>query len=324
MRDPHPTSPPTPSPLGADSAAAAWAVFAALTAVHVWANVRAMRCLVLTTLNAPRAELLLDAQLTRVSSGQARGCVRTRAGFGCCVWRFSECYGLFGLELAIPLTCTSLCCVSAHHQGRVLTPAEASAEESLLAPPFRAIAAALTALRPWRGSGGRRRRARPIVFGARPADVLRAVAAASGSSSGGGELAAARAAVAAAAAAGDGHIAALDASGRVLVAVDRGAGGEARLRAYLHALYLSRHADGAAAAASAAAPRGGGRRRGGGRGTSGGGGAGGAPAAAAAAAAAGAWMAGGGCDALLAEARAAGWQLEGASLPRPRWTGKWE
>ena len=34
-----------------------WLVFAALTAVHVWANVRAMRCLVLTALDTQRAEL---------------------------------------------------------------------------------------------------------------------------------------------------------------------------------------------------------------------------------------------------------------------------
>jgi hypothetical protein len=44
----------------ADSALAAWALFAALTWVHVAANVRAMRCLVLRSLNRPRLELLLQ------------------------------------------------------------------------------------------------------------------------------------------------------------------------------------------------------------------------------------------------------------------------
>lgn len=45
----------------------AWGVFTALTVLHVWANVRAMRCLVLTSLNVPRLELLLDSYVTRVS-----------------------------------------------------------------------------------------------------------------------------------------------------------------------------------------------------------------------------------------------------------------
>ncbi|KAG1655345.1 hypothetical protein FOA52_008860 [Chlamydomonas sp. UWO 241] len=40
---------------------AAWVLFSVLTAVHVWANVRAMRCLVLTSVNQPRLEGLLAA-----------------------------------------------------------------------------------------------------------------------------------------------------------------------------------------------------------------------------------------------------------------------
>jgi hypothetical protein len=49
-----------------DNALSAWVIFTVLTALHVWANVRAMRCLVLTTLNVPRLELLLQSHLERV------------------------------------------------------------------------------------------------------------------------------------------------------------------------------------------------------------------------------------------------------------------
>ena len=43
----------------ADSAAAAWAVFALLTVLHVYANVRALRRLVLASVNQPRLDLVL-------------------------------------------------------------------------------------------------------------------------------------------------------------------------------------------------------------------------------------------------------------------------
>jgi hypothetical protein len=175
----------------------------------------------------------------------------------------------------------------------VLSPAEMGGAESLLAPPLRALADRVT------GGGGR-----PIVFGARPSDALRAAAAAAGvrpsevlSSQRG--------------AAEGQYLVALDARGRVLVALAHLAPPRALLRAYVHALYLSRHAgrrrpaaEAAAAAAAAAA----------------------GPAAAAAALVAEAerWAWGpGGVDALLAAAEAAGWQAAGASLPRPACTGKW-
>ncbi len=49
------------SPAGSASAAAwAWAVFLVLTVVHVVANVAAMRVLVLSSVNTPRLELLVD------------------------------------------------------------------------------------------------------------------------------------------------------------------------------------------------------------------------------------------------------------------------
>lgn len=43
----------------AGHAGAAWLVFSALTLLHVYANVRALRCLVLASLNQPRLDLLL-------------------------------------------------------------------------------------------------------------------------------------------------------------------------------------------------------------------------------------------------------------------------
>jgi hypothetical protein len=45
--------------LTADSAVAGWVLFIVLTWVHVYANIKAMRCLVLHSLNAPRLDLLL-------------------------------------------------------------------------------------------------------------------------------------------------------------------------------------------------------------------------------------------------------------------------
>ncbi|GBF93161.1 hypothetical protein Rsub_05892 [Raphidocelis subcapitata] len=274
----------------ADNAAAAWLIFAALSALHVWANVRAMRCLVLTTLNVPRLELLLGAFLGT---------------------------------------------------GRAPAPAAVGAEESLLAPPFRALADAAL-----------RRRGRRVVFGARPAEVLRcaaasAAAAGGGGAGGGGAAAAARLLSSQAAAAAGEYCVALDGRGRVLVAVAHGADARARLKAYVHALYLARHAGGGggggggggetAAAAAEAAPGGArGRRRrapaaGGGGDEAGGGGGGGAAGAkgggphAALLAEAERWVHGPrGFDALLAEAARAGWDgPERASLPRPAWTGKW-
>eukprot|EP00775_Hariotina_reticulata_P009237 gene9237-9402_t len=44
----------------ADHVSAAWLFFVILTAIHVWANIRALRCLVLSSLNEPRLKLLLD------------------------------------------------------------------------------------------------------------------------------------------------------------------------------------------------------------------------------------------------------------------------
>jgi hypothetical protein len=180
----------------------------------------------------------------------------------------------------------------------VLTPKQMSAAESLLAPPVRALVDFVTR------HGGRR-----IMFGARPADVLRAAAAAAGGGGSGNSAAAASAALAAqrGAAAGE-YIVALDPRGRVLVALAHGAPEDVALRAYVHALFLARFAGAAGGPARA--------RRGG----SGSGG----TEAGALMAAAERWMGGAtGCDALLRDAAAAGWRTTGPSLPRPAWTGKW-
>ena len=53
---------------------AAWLSFAVLTLLHVWANLRAMRCLVLTSVNQPRLDALLQAYDTNVSNRRAWRC----------------------------------------------------------------------------------------------------------------------------------------------------------------------------------------------------------------------------------------------------------
>ena len=63
---------------------AAWLVFGVLTALHVWANVRAMRSLVLRSLNQPRLELLVtrwEDRFGRVGVVGAVGAVGA-VGFG--------------------------------------------------------------------------------------------------------------------------------------------------------------------------------------------------------------------------------------------------
>lgn len=52
--------------LAAGRPALTWASFCALTAVHVWANVRAMRCLRIAGINQARLGLLLRHYLRQV------------------------------------------------------------------------------------------------------------------------------------------------------------------------------------------------------------------------------------------------------------------
>lgn len=49
-----------------DNVVAAWCFFLLLTWVHVWANIRALRCLVLSSLNQPRLKLLLQHYMAQV------------------------------------------------------------------------------------------------------------------------------------------------------------------------------------------------------------------------------------------------------------------
>jgi hypothetical protein len=99
------------------SAGAAWAAFAALTAVHIWANVRALRCLRMASLNRPRLDLLLRAFLgQQAAAGQHTRALATSA-----------------LAAAAPAALPS--------------PAEVAALESLLAPPAVRLLSALR-LRP--------------------------------------------------------------------------------------------------------------------------------------------------------------------------------
>lgn len=50
----------------AENVLAAWVFFLVLTWVHVWANIRALRCLVLSSLNQPRLRLLLQHYIDQV------------------------------------------------------------------------------------------------------------------------------------------------------------------------------------------------------------------------------------------------------------------
>jgi hypothetical protein len=55
----------------AENVAAAWLFFAVLTWVHVWANIRALRCLVLSSVNEPRLKLLLQHYQDKVTPARA-------------------------------------------------------------------------------------------------------------------------------------------------------------------------------------------------------------------------------------------------------------
>jgi hypothetical protein len=57
-----------------------WAAFAALTALHVWANVRAMRCLCIASLNQARCGLLLRHYLSQVGAALGAVCLHWRVG----------------------------------------------------------------------------------------------------------------------------------------------------------------------------------------------------------------------------------------------------
>jgi hypothetical protein len=82
----------------ADNVMAAWCFFLVLTWVHVWANIRALRCLVLSSLNQPRLKLLLQHYMEQVQ--QCRQGFDLTVGGGSCGAKDRK--GLMG--------CMSPCC----------------------------------------------------------------------------------------------------------------------------------------------------------------------------------------------------------------------
>lgn len=128
-----------------------WAAFIALTALHIYANVRAMRALRLRSLNCARLDVLLAHYLGQVSACLQQWRLRfividdAPAGWPCTVW---VCQG--------------------GGKGTVLSPEEVAALEPL-APP------ALLRCWQWARSGGRR--PLQLVMGARIADLVRAACA---------------------------------------------------------------------------------------------------------------------------------------------------
>ena len=75
-----------PGALPTGSAAAVWAVFLALTVLHIYANIRAVRALEMRTLNAARLEGLLTHYVATVST-----CINA---FVC--WHTSMEHGMYG------------------------------------------------------------------------------------------------------------------------------------------------------------------------------------------------------------------------------------
>lgn len=105
--------------LAAGAPALAWVAFWALTALHVWANVRAMRCLRICSLNQARLALLLSHYLRTVRRGLWGWVGR--------LWPFQHA-GRDSSGTALPLL-----------QGTALTPDQAASRESLVPPPVRRL-----------------------------------------------------------------------------------------------------------------------------------------------------------------------------------------
>ena len=120
---------------------AAWLSFAVLTLLHVWANLRAMRCLVLTSVNQPRLDALLQAYDTNVSNRRAWRCGVPACSPG------HLCRPQSVRQPPHQQSCSPILIphfASSIVQGRVLTPAEMSFAEDLTPPPFKRL---LTLLR---------------------------------------------------------------------------------------------------------------------------------------------------------------------------------
>lgn len=180
-----------------DNVVAAWCFFLVLTWVHVWANIRALRCLVLSSLNQPRLKLLLQHYMAQVQ-GTAQGADLMggekggRVGVVCQQWGglmlhdalvFCAAQGVLLQGDSTPLCVCAvkgmlysnmcaclhpsfLLCFVLSLQEKVYSPQQMSGLESLLVPP-------LAALRDWcRGSSS------GVTFGARLTAALSATAAA--------------------------------------------------------------------------------------------------------------------------------------------------
>ena len=130
-----------------------WAAFWLLTAVHVWANVRAMRCLSIHGLNQARLGLLLRHYLATVSA------VLCCAVLCCAVLCLRVCCGVHEQLQGRTLSAASRSAAAAavattaitHSktatclpnnlllQGEALQPAQLAAQESLVAPPVQRL-----------------------------------------------------------------------------------------------------------------------------------------------------------------------------------------
>jgi hypothetical protein len=88
--------------LSADNVAAAWLFFAVLTWVHVWANIRALRCLVLSSVNEPRLRLLLQHYQDKVRLSKLVVFAQRR---GVCTCLRSDCLYASQQQTAVMADC---------------------------------------------------------------------------------------------------------------------------------------------------------------------------------------------------------------------------
>lgn len=307
-----------------DNAAAAWLLFAVLTWLHVVFNIRAVRALRLASLNVPRLQLLLREY--RGSGVSSPGASRRAAappldgndGAGPAGGRElrqrsrsrrRSSSGAAGASVAPPPADGLSGAAS-----RTLSPTEAAAAETLLAPPVQAVWTWLT-----------QRAHVTVAFGVPLSQLLSVTnggalilqshdesldfAAQSSVSNAGSSDGCDAAASAAAVGGGPGYLLCLHRR-RVLVVVQKGSASDHRLllRAYVHAQAVALAAEAAASCTvSGASSR-----------------AAAAVSASVVAADCQRWMAGGGFERFLADLQDAGWQTDRVSLPRPDWTATWE
>lgn len=89
-----------------------WGIFIALTALHIFANVRAMRCLQLRSLNRPRLALLLRSYMaTQVSTCSGARTLGTQC-----------CDSLSGVKHMLRIRCAVLVSPPLHRHPNPLIP----------------------------------------------------------------------------------------------------------------------------------------------------------------------------------------------------------